>query len=144
MGSHTGWTMGGPMPLQQKEVIFMGNIKHSVTMFSSPLEMKVAASALMELVGEMTQVRVVCPCGSTTRDPLMLACSCCSMEQHAACYMLQGVAQVADTHVCLECSKEGAGECTDPRMVRYLEEFGREALVRVLLYRRLYVALLDR
>merc|ERR1719319_1994781 len=102
MGSHTGWTMGVPMPLEQKEVLFMGNIKHSITMFSSPLELKVAASALMELVGEMEQVRVVCPCGSTTRDPLMLACSSCFMEQHAACYRVLGVgqvAEVADTHV---------------------------------------------
>merc|ERR1719319_1157996 len=115
MGSHTGWNVPS---LEQKKIIFRGNIEQHFSSFSNPGERKWAAKTLMELAGE---ARVFCPCGSTTRDPLMLACSSCSMEQHAACYKVLGVAvvaEVADTHVCLECSMEGAGECTDPEMVR--------------------------
>merc|ERR1719319_1461520 len=138
MGSLTGWRVPS---LEQKKIIFRGNIEQYFSSFSNPGERKWAAKTLMELAGK---VRVVCPCGSTTRDPLMLACSSCSMEQHAACYRVLGEAGVADSHVCLECSMEGAGECTDPGLVEALEVYGREGLVRALLYRRLCAALLDR
>ena len=61
---------------------------------------------------------VTCVCGSLVRDPLMLKCGHCGVEEHAACYAIVGETYAPAQHCCLRCGN-GATEgfvCSDPKL----------------------------
>ena len=84
-----------------------------------------------------------CVCGSFARDPLMLKCGHCGMEEHAACYAIVEEIEAPAQHCCLRCGTgviEGL-VCTDPKLVK-LATKKPERVGDVCTYRRMLAILL--
>ena len=75
----------------------------------------------------------------------MLECHHCHLRQHGACYRILAQDQVPALHCCLDCSHQGKGACTDPKLFRMVEKSrGKEAALRsTLAFRRVLVLLLN-
>jgi hypothetical protein len=85
---------------------------------------------------------VACTCGSFTRDPRMLLCVHCGLEQHAACYKILAQDQLPAEHCCAPCSWLGEGRlCTDPRLARHLDD---TVMKNTCIYRRILANLVSR
>ena len=69
--------------------------------------------------GVGVDIRATCFCMSLVRDPVMLKCSICEVEEHGACYRIVEESEKPDQHCCLRCSGETDGVvCTDPKLVK--------------------------
>merc|ERR1719430_207848 len=84
--------------------------------------------------------RISCTCKNTMPDPLMMLCSYCSTQQHAACYRVMEEDKVPAVHCCVECSKESQSSrvCTDSKLVKMST---KPAVVLTCIFRRALVAL---
>ena len=60
---------------------------------------------LEDAAGEVAEDAGVtsCVCGSLARDPLMLKCGRCGVEEHAACYAIVEEIEAPAQHWCLGC-----------------------------------------
>ena len=83
-----------------------------------------------------------CVCGSSVRDPLMLKCSNCGLEEHGACYKIVDKAEAPAQHYCLSCSVAPTAGlvCTDPKLV-ILATKKPEIVGNVCTYRRMLAIL---
>merc|ERR1712142_363585 len=63
---------------------------------------------------------VVCPCGTDTRDELMLVCKFCLKLQHGACYRVVDSEDVPLEHCCISCYLHDPSKriCTDKKVVK--------------------------
>ena len=100
---------------------------------------------LEDAAGEVAEDAGVtsCVCGSLARDPLMLKCGRCGVEEHAACYAIVEEIKAPAQHCCLRCGG-GANEgliCTDPKLVK-LATKKPERVGDVCTYRRMLAILL--
>ena len=83
-----------------------------------------------------------CVCNSLARDPLMLKCIHCGVEEHASCYRIVEQSEAPAQHCCLSCS--GATEdmvCTDPKLLKIAAK-KPEMVVSTCTFRRMLVILL--
>lgn len=82
-----------------------------------------------------------CVCRSVVRDPVMLKCIICEVEEHGPCYRIVEESEAPDQHCCLRCSEETDGVvCTDPKLVR-LAAKKPELVVNTCIFRRMLVIL---
>ena len=82
-----------------------------------------------------------CVCNCVVRDPVMLKCSICEVEEHGPCYRIVEESEAPDQHCCLRCSEETDGVvCTDPKLVR-LAAKKPELVVNTCIFRRMLVVL---
>jgi hypothetical protein len=85
---------------------------------------------------------VSCTCANTSRDPLMLLCRSCDLEQHAACYRILEQDRIPALHYCGSCSQKEGRPCTDRRLIKMVERQPLEVVAMTCLYRRLLAALI--
>ena len=102
-------------------------------------------SNLEDAAGEVAEDArsATCVCGSLARDPLMLKCGHCGVEEHGACYAIVEETEAPVQHCCLRCST-GSTEglvCTDPKLVK-LSNKKPENVGNVCAFRRMLVILL--
>ena len=82
-----------------------------------------------------------CVCNCVVRDPVMLKCIICEVEEHGPCYRIVEESEAPDQHCCLRCSEETDGVvCTDPKLVR-LAAKKPELVVNTCIFRRMLVIL---
>ena len=98
---------------------------------------------LEDTAGEVAEAAsATCVCNSLARDPLMLKCIHCGVEEHASCYRIVEKSEVPAQHCCLSCS--GATEglvCTDPKLLKIAAK-KPEMVVSTCTFRRMLVILL--
>ena len=109
---------------------------------SEPRAAKVDQSGDREQVTSSHRVsNISCTCKNTMPDPLMLVCSYCTMQQHAACYRITEEAILPAVHCCVDCSKDSQGSkvCTDTKLVKMSI---KPAVVLTCIFRRALVAIM--
>merc|ERR1719312_1233166 len=84
---------------------------------------------------------ISCVCKNSMPDTLMLICTYCNKQQHAACYRIIEEEMIPTTHCCVECSKDSKTKmvCTDSRLVKMST---KPAVVLTCIFRRALVALM--
>ena len=98
---------------------------------------------LEDTAGEVAEAAsATCVCNSLARDPVMLKCAHCGVEEHGSCYRIVEKSEVPAQHCCLSCS--GATEglvCTDPKLLKIAAK-KPEMVVSTCTFRRMLVILL--
>ena len=88
-------------------------------------------------------MRTTCVCGSKARDPIMLKCTHCKVEEHGACYRVLEENETPLEHCCLRCAlAEGDLVCTDPKLVKVCQKKGTEYVIHTCSCRRMLAVLL--
>ena len=98
---------------------------------------------LEDTAGEVAEAAsATCVCNSLARDPVMLKCAHCGVEEHGSCYRIVEESEVPAQHCCLTCSGVTEGlVCTDPKLVKMAAK-KPELIVSTCTFRRILVILL--
>ena len=98
---------------------------------------------LEDTAGEVAEAAsATCVCNSLARDPVMLKCAHCGVEEHGSCYRIVKESEAPAQHCCLSCTGVTEGlVCTDPKLLKVAAK-KPELVVSTCTFRRMLVILL--